>query len=469
MVSLFTTTDGNFKNLSAVNANIGNLNATNLNASNFGADNAVAASLSVGDMTYPSMDGSAGQFLVTDGSGNLNFQSVDIPSLPASSTNDAIVRFDGTTGDQFQNSSVTIDDLGNMIASGLTLGALSYPSSDGQPGQVLATNGSGTLAFQTPVTGPNVSTNDAVVRFNGTSGDIQGSSVIISDSGIINASGLVLGTLNYPAADGSAQQFIQTDGSGNLSFASAVQSSGASSDKALVRFNGASGNMIQNSGASLSDAGVLNSSGLIVGPLTYPATDGTTGQFMQTDGSGNLSFGTGFSGPTSSTDHAVARFHGTNGSVLQDSNVLIDDNGNLMSAGLTVGKLMYPSMDGVDGQMITTNGSGVLSFVNAFSGPSAASDKAIVRFNGNSGDLAQNSSAFVSDSGSITASGLTLGALNYPSLDGTAGQSLQTDGSGNLKFGNTFAGPASSTDRAAVRFDGMSGELVKDSSVLIDD
>ena len=40
---------------------------------------------------------------------------------PVSATNEAVVRFDGTTGKRTQNSVVTIDDSGNIVTSGTTL------------------------------------------------------------------------------------------------------------------------------------------------------------------------------------------------------------------------------------------------------------------------------------------------------------------------------------------------------------
>ena len=47
----------------------------------------------------------------------------DFPNLPSSSTDNAIVRFDGTTGRGLQNSSVTVNDSGNLSASGTITGS----------------------------------------------------------------------------------------------------------------------------------------------------------------------------------------------------------------------------------------------------------------------------------------------------------------------------------------------------------
>jgi hypothetical protein len=72
-------------------------------------------------MTLPTDDGANGQLLQTDGSGNLswytNTSTGDVVG-PASSTDNAVVRFDGTTGKLVQNSAVTIADTTGDITGG---------------------------------------------------------------------------------------------------------------------------------------------------------------------------------------------------------------------------------------------------------------------------------------------------------------------------------------------------------------
>lgn len=80
----------------------------------------------------------------------------------ASSTDNAIPRFDGTDGKKLQNSGVTVDDSNNIKV--------------------------GTAPVPTSVTS---STDNAVVRFDGTGGNkIQNSGVIINDSGQLSGNGL---------------------------------------------------------------------------------------------------------------------------------------------------------------------------------------------------------------------------------------------------------------------------------------
>lgn len=61
-------------------------------------------------------------------------------------------------------------------------------------------------------------------------------------------------------------------------------------------------------------------------------------------------------------------------------------------------------------------------------------------------------------------------SLKLPTEDGTSGQGVRTDGSGNLYFDDSgdVTGPASSTDNALAAFDGITGKLLKDTLATID-
>jgi hypothetical protein len=59
--------------------------------------------------------------------------------------------------------------------------------------------------------------------------------------------------------------------------------------------------------------------------------------------------------------------------------------------------------------------------------------------------------------------------LILPAADGGAGQSLVTDGAGQLSFAPRVIGPGAATDRALARYDGTTGDLLLDSLVTVDD
>jgi hypothetical protein len=96
-------------------------------------------------LTLPADDGTAGQALITDGSGVLSWSSAASGDVygPASATDNAVARFDGTTGKIIQNSVVTIADTtgdmagvgtfssGAITSSALTSGRVPYAGTAG--------------------------------------------------------------------------------------------------------------------------------------------------------------------------------------------------------------------------------------------------------------------------------------------------------------------------------------------------
>jgi hypothetical protein len=97
--------------------------------------------------------------------------------------------------------------------------------------------------------------------------------------------------------------------------------------------------------------------------LTMPVDDGTSGQALITDGSGNLSWSTAASGdvygPASATDEALARFDLTTGKLIQNSVGILSDagiltgltgltsSGSITFSGLTSGRVTYATTAGL--------------------------------------------------------------------------------------------------------------------------
>ena len=100
--------------------------------------------------TLPDADGSTGQVMKTDGSGNLGFVSINTPGAAASFTQVDItaegdLRLQDASGGQF----VALE-APSTIGSSYTL---ELPAADGSNGQLLTTNGSGVLSFTNPPSG----------------------------------------------------------------------------------------------------------------------------------------------------------------------------------------------------------------------------------------------------------------------------------------------------------------------------
>jgi hypothetical protein len=100
-------------------------------------------------------------------------------SGPGSSTDNAVVRWDGTSGATTQNSSVTIDDSGNVTTAGRihsTTTGFRFPDNTDQ--------------ITAGVIGPASSTDNALVRFDGAGGSaVQNSGWILSDADALTAGG----------------------------------------------------------------------------------------------------------------------------------------------------------------------------------------------------------------------------------------------------------------------------------------
>jgi len=149
-----------------------------------------SASIPAGSVTLNELafsDGSSGQFLTTDGNGNLSFGNVTYPS----------------------NYSVGGDVTGttdNIQLKANTVGITELKVSDGQIGQVLATDGNGNLSFIT-VTG-GAGGGGTATNFFDLTGQIAYSQI---PNGIITIE-------KMNVVDGSPGQVLSTDGNGTLSF-----------------------------------------------------------------------------------------------------------------------------------------------------------------------------------------------------------------------------------------------------------
>jgi hypothetical protein len=108
----------------------------------------------------------------------------------------------------------------------------------------------------------------------------------------LSASLIQSGSLLLPNVDGAPNSVVQSNGSGTLSLVTNNYVTGPASSTAtqLATFSGTTGKVIQNSAATLSNAGVASFTGLVNGALTYPAADSTSGYVLATNGAGVLSF-----------------------------------------------------------------------------------------------------------------------------------------------------------------------------------
>lgn len=143
-------------------------------------------------------------------------------SGPASATDNAIARFDSTTGKVIQGSSATLSDTGQLAGlkevslDGATSGTLtikpsntttshtiSLPSAQGAAGALLANDGSGNLSWTAQLAGL-----DQVSMNGNTSGTLT----------IRASSATTSHTIRMPSAQGDTDTLLLNDGNGNLSW-----------------------------------------------------------------------------------------------------------------------------------------------------------------------------------------------------------------------------------------------------------
>jgi len=90
-------------------------------------------------------------------------------------------------------------------------------------------------------------------------------------------------------------------------------------------------------------------------------------------------------------------------------------------------------------------------------GPGSSVDNSIARFDGTSGKMIQNSQVLIDDAGNVSINGNTLVSGDLTVLGNITGLDLAASG--------FVVGPASSTNDAIALYDGVTGELIKDSTI----
>lgn len=227
---------------------------------------ALAAPLSVTSDTtliLPDGDGSFGQVLSTNGAGTLSWADV-ISSLNPDFTGYLDIRpvgsfpatlffydLDGSNYVSFKVPDVVSSDVAFVL-----------PGADGSAGQVLKTDGSGNLSFvdQTTDTNTNLGNSDQTLSAERTI-DLSGNALVIDNN-------------STEVARIFSNGYIQATG------------------RSIVKGNGTVGGEVRMNDADNTNYVGIKSPAVVSSNLTFtlPDSDGSADQFLKTDGSGNLSF-----------------------------------------------------------------------------------------------------------------------------------------------------------------------------------
>lgn len=304
---------------------------------------------------------------------------------PVSSTNNAVVRFNGTTGRIIQNSGVILS--GTNSLTGLV--------DIGMSGDILDANGNKIIDFITVNSAVNSISITNAATGNGPSIGVSGEAnrgITMLDS---NANAmLILGTRTSAvnqitianAATGNAPSISTTGGDTNVNLSFTAKGTGVFTFDAGSTSSPAEIRLLDNTGGEyigLCAAATIPTSFTLVLPDSF----GSAGQFLRTDGNNPATLtwttpaGTGdVVGPASATDNAIARFDLTTGKLIQNSGITISDTNVLTGATSIVLEsgtfdttiavatqttsapiVTIPDLAGVSGNFVITNASQTLT------------------------------------------------------------------------------------------------------------
>jgi len=341
---------------------------------------------------WPQTDGTSGQYLTTNGSGQISWTTFNIvddttPQLGGNLDVNGNSIVSASNG----NIAITPDGTGSVVLDGQN-----WPQADGTSGQYLTTNGSGQLSWAAAATGDIV--DDTTPQLGGDL-DVNGNSIISASNGNIaitpNGTGsIVLDGQNWPQADGSADSFLKTNGSGQLSWAAVPSgaftiSDGSTTDTfttgQTLTFTGSSGIT-----TTVSDNQVT----FALGTLTSLDVDNLTldgNEISSTNANGNISLnpnGTGsvdvnsakitnLGAPSASTDaatkqyvdavaqglHVHAQAHAittTSLATITGGSVTYDNGTSGVGATLTLGTALDFAGGDIDGDTDITTGDRII-------------------------------------------------------------------------------------------------------------
>lgn len=223
----------------------------------------------------------------------------------------------------------------SSIASSYTL---TLPTAVGTTGQALTlADNAGTLTFSTngagDVVGPASSTDNAVARFDSTTGKLlQDSVVIVSDVGAVTG----VTVLDVDNIRTDLNTISSTNVNGNIN----LEPNGTGVTTSTKAIKSQTGFIFEDTGVGTNTVTVQAPSGLASSySLTLPPDAGTVNYFLQAAGAGVTQWaaatGGDVVGPASATDNVIAVYDGTTGKLIKNSTITV--NGANLQVGATPG------------------------------------------------------------------------------------------------------------------------------------
>lgn len=329
---------------------------------------------------------------------------------PGSSTDNAIVRFDGTSGKLIQNSGGSIDDSGNISAtnlSGTNTGDVTLAAVGATPNANGASLTGQALNLQ-PADGTNPGVITASAQTIGGaktfSANLTASSSLFANGGIDTSAP---GTLSI----GSTNATII-----NLGNASAtVNFNGTVNNNNVTNLNVADQLITINDGGgagSASGAGIEIEEASVITAYIKTSADRNSYELLAPNTAGIVTITPGASGFTinqASHDPVTVSDTSTIDLTLTaqalSAAVVAGSIGNTqLGTGIDATKIADGSVTSTEFQFINSLTSNAQTQIDSkITGPASATDNAIVRFDSTTGKLVQNSGASIDDSGNLTA------------------------------------------------------------------
>lgn len=424
-------------------------------------------------LNWPNADGSNGQVLQTNGTSQLSFVTLTLdnlgdviitgPSLnqllrydgtnwinqavtigtgdvtgPGSSTANGIARYNGTTGKIIKDSSVTVNDSGEISGAAITV-----TTQVTTPSVIRGSAGAATLftdagansvtlggTASTIVVAGNLQVDGTTTTVNSQTLEVADKNIVVNHGG--NTAGATASGINIEGDSAAIVGYFRSaSDNGNLEFKAptgSVLTLDVNANTTIVLSSASTAQVLRYNGTNFVNAS-LSLDDLSDAVITAPSNN----QFLRYDGTNwinqTVSVGTGdVTGPGSATDNAAVRFDGTTGKLVKNSTVTIDNSGNINGSSLTVtGNVVTPTVTTASNAnlVLDPNGTGAIEIGATL----------ITTSNG-------NLSLDPNGTGRVILDGLT-----YPSADGTNGQVLTTNGSGVVSFTTVASGGGDPIDK----------------------
>lgn len=369
---------------------------------------------------------------------------------PASATDNAIARFDTTTGKKIQNSVGILNDAG--VISGLTgistTGTVDFTGAVLSGGSPLVFEGATSDAFETTfaITDP---TADRTITFKDGTGTVAFTSDIPATPSGANPTAAVDGT----AVNGSASTFLRSDGAPAL----ANPLTPSTGTQTITGSLTLSANLTVNGSTTIGDA-TGDALTINAGAPTAPNLGTVTPATVVVKTAGNVlgtipyvaeGFAFGTIVPTAGTSPVADSTSDTLTLTASDSKMVITGTATTDTLDFTAPTLVV--------------------------GPASATDNAIARFDSTTGKLVQNSVSTISDLGVITTSGIIAddgeitnltseGRINFQDGEIFGANPLVFQGGTDDSFTTTFAITDPTANRT-VTFKNASGTVAFTSDI----